>query len=138
MASARLNKYIVDAPSDDASDSVSSTTAATTDAAAAAAVCFALNPAAAASSSAATETRPPQNAFFPIPSPGGLEGFLPPQTGFHCVKEEDVNFNDRHSNKFDEEEEEFDLEFQVRVTNIHCRLERKNNYFSLIDKDPLP
>ena len=137
MASARLNKYIVDAPLDDASDSVSSTTAATTDAAAAAAVCFALNPAAAAPSSAATETLPPQNAFFPIPSPGGPVGFLPPQTGFHCTKEEDVNFNDSHSNKFDDEEEEFDLEFQVRVTNIHCQLEMKNNYFSLIDKDPL-
>ena len=133
MASARLNKYVVDALSADALESVPSPAADAADAvtlsfsdAAAASAASAAVSSFSSSSAAATG----KNAFYPVSSLGleRPEGLLPPQTGFHCLEEkddDDVHFHYRYSNQIEVQakqenedlaaEEEFDLEFQVRV-----------------------
>ena len=143
MASSRLNKYVVDAA--DAFQSDAAAAAAPVQIAAAASSSSAAAATASSAAAATSTTTGKNSASFypvfsPLPEsnnrntdPGGP--LLPSQqTGLNCLEiERDVNFHYRHSNQIDaptrvekEEEEnddndddivdeEFDLEFQVRV-----------------------
>ena len=114
MCSARLNKYAVQSPStqsDDAFQSVSFSTAAAT---AAASPCY-------VNDATTTTKMTPENTLSSVslversPEKRPARPLFPPQTGFHCLNEQDVNLDYHQFNQFEEEEEGFDLDFQVRA-----------------------